>query len=124
MDDSIFNESEIHLTPVTGQFDVESVAAAIAPLSGAFRDVANPAMFVICGDDESREYYRERREVSPDLGFPNTLLIRVEPGLIKILPGGDEEDLPPARTFLTWLKSQYALHAEDEFGKDLTAQLG
>jgi hypothetical protein len=118
--DELFEQEELRFTPLQGQFDVSKVAAAIEGIGYSFRDKHDPATFVICPDEQSRDHFQKQRLQYPDGGFPYVLLIRAEPSEIDVILFAAADLQEYAHAFVDWLSKHFKCRVTNESGTDLT----
>ena len=117
MTEDPYEQDELHFECAdASSFDRDAIAARIADLGYSFQDEADPTMFVVASDANSRDTYRERRRQDPSRGFPHVLLIRVEPGEVTVYQSATAKFLDYSREFVPWLVSHYPCRVTNEFG--------
>jgi hypothetical protein len=120
--DTLVQQEKLVFTPVSGTFDVDQVADAIAGIGFSFRDEADPSRFVIASDEASRNTFQERRRKDPNSRFPYVPLVRATPEQVALSPMPDPEQLRDLSVqFIEWLTSTYDCRVSDPFGTDLSA---
>lgn len=121
--EQLLDEETLDFKRVSGVFDVDKVAAAIADIGFSFRDESDPSMFVISSEAKAREIFQARRRADPSRGFPYVLLVQVRPALISVDPVADGALRDLSRQFIDWLTTTYKCRVSNEFGTDLTKAL-
>jgi hypothetical protein len=121
--DQLFRYDELYFWPAEGKFDVAKVGAAIRAIGFTFQDEADPAMFVVCPDEECRQKFSASRRANPKAGFPYMLLIDVRADRIRLNQFAGPAFYDYSRQFMTWLKENYAIRVTDESENDLTPLL-
>jgi hypothetical protein len=118
--DELLKQECLVFTPITGSFDTEALAAWIGGLGFSFRDEAEPAMFVVSPDAESRDLFQQRRRADPESDFPYMLLVELDPDQITVWPSPLEDLEPLQRQLVERLLAARPCRIESEYGKDLT----
>jgi hypothetical protein len=116
----LLTEDSLFFTPLSGKFDVEAVAAAIAGIGFSYRDEVEPSAFAIFSREEDRDACRAARRADPTSTFPYVLLVTVRPSVAVVFPVASQEDLRVLSVqFLEWLMANYECRIENEFGTDM-----
>ena len=68
--DDLLAEEIVTFMPLSGTFDVETVAAAIAGLGFSYRDEIDPSSFAIFSEAEGRDALKARIAPIPRPRFP------------------------------------------------------
>ncbi|MFY0569915.1 hypothetical protein ACN28E_39635 [Archangium lansingense] len=121
--DKLLEQQELYFYPLSGGFDVERVAEVIRPIGFSYQAEAEPLVFLILRDEESREACRARRQSNPTAPLPYVLLIRVQPDEIIVNQFAGPDFSPYSRVFLEWLLANYECSVHNEERTDLTAEL-
>lgn len=121
--DALFDQEELIFVPRDGTFDVDRLSQRILEIGYSFRDEIDPAVFMVCMDEESREYSCKGRQEAPEEGFPYVLIIRVEPEQVMVNQFAGPEFLDYSREFVTWLVENFPCRVRNESGQDLTDEL-
>lgn len=121
--DELFRFDELYFYPLSGEFDVARVGAAIREIGFTFQDEADPVMFVVCPDEECRQKFSVQRRENPKSGYPYMLLIEVHADRIELNQFAGPAFYDYSRQFMTWLVANYSIRVTDESGNDLTAKL-
>ena len=91
--DDLLAQEMLSFTLVAGQFDVESLAAAIAGIGFSFRDATDPSRFVITSDAQSRDYFQAARRADPESLFPRVVVLQVTPDEVLVWPSTTMDSL-------------------------------
>ena len=119
--DDLLVEENLTFTPLSGSFDVETVAAAIAGIGFPYRDPFEPSAFAIFSKAEARDACSEARRADPSSSFPYVLIVTVRPDEIVVYPEGKQDDLRAlSLQFLEWILANYKCRIENDYGTDVS----
>ena len=118
---ALLDEEELYFEPTAGVYDLDAIAAHIATIGFAARDVADPEMVMIVDTAEGRDAALARRKAHPADGFPFVLLVRLTPGRITVSPVNDGDLATLSAGLLAWLAAVQPCRVLNDSQTDVTA---
>lgn len=123
MDDDLRLET-LRFTTAADGFDTEAVLQQALKAGFAFRDENRRGVVVVAGSATVRDKLQYDRRRFPEDGFPYTLLIEAGAEEVEVGPPYEDELVPLWQDFIAWLTRSYYCQVHNDFGVDLTDEVG
>ena len=118
--DRLLAQDMLSFTKVSGDFDVEELAAGLAGIDYSFRDEARPERFVLAPEAGTRDQIAAARRADPNSPFPMVLNIEAHPDEVMLWPVSYQLELAAlSRRVIEWLLATYKCTVENDVGTAL-----
>ena len=120
--DRLLAQDMLSLTPKSGSFDLEAVAAGIAGIDYSMRDTHLSERFCVAPDAAWRDEIAAARAADPDYPFPLVCTVEVRPDEVLVWPASHTPGLAAcSRAVLEWLLGHKECWVENDLGADMLA---
>jgi len=118
--DRLLDQDMLAFSPVSGEYDVEALAAGIAGIDYSFRDETRPERFVLAPRADTRDAIAAARRADPGSPFPMQVNVEVHSDVVMVWPATFSPELRAlSQRVVEWLLSVTPCRVENDFDADL-----